>query len=300
VALDASGDRLHYPKQSDFLFHGDPLATRFRNRLEIALKTGHPELHSRLLEQHPGVFQCKWVADIVHTGGGRPALRYLARYVFRSALGPKRILGYDQNGRIRLQCYESGTKPASAKASAAKSPACHRTSGRDLPAPLAHACASQGVCEGSPSRMDERRGTQDPAARPSAGVRPDRRTQAGSSRATHSALPALRCEHEAAGRHPTARPAQAQTQMNPHTPTDPIIGIRSHHPRGAGNVRARTMDLTRKYSVPAPSARHDQPRSRHATAATSPTLVLHLRCKTNGPRRGPTYSHVRLRVSAKV
>ena len=122
VALDASGDRLHYPKQSDFLFHGDPLATRFRNRLEIALKTGHPELHSRLLEQHPGVFQCKWVADIVHTGGGRPALRYLARYVFRSALGPKRILGYDQNGRIRLQCYESGTKPASAKASAAKSP----------------------------------------------------------------------------------------------------------------------------------------------------------------------------------
>lgn len=46
----------------------------------------------------------KWVAD-VRRG---PALRYLARYVFRSALGPKRLLGYDERGRIRLLCHESG------------------------------------------------------------------------------------------------------------------------------------------------------------------------------------------------
>ncbi|HUF80950.1 MAG TPA: transposase [Burkholderiales bacterium] len=109
VALDADGERLHFPKQPDFLFHGKPLAVRFRNRLEIALKADHPELHACLLKQHPQVFRCKWVADVAHTGGGRPALRYLARYVFRSALGPKRILGYDRKGRIRLQCYESGT-----------------------------------------------------------------------------------------------------------------------------------------------------------------------------------------------
>jgi hypothetical protein len=36
-------------------------------------------------------------------------LRYLARYVFRSALGPKRLLGYTADGRIRLLCHESGT-----------------------------------------------------------------------------------------------------------------------------------------------------------------------------------------------
>lgn len=109
VALDPQGDRLHFPNQPDFLFHGTPLAARFRNRLEIALKTDHPELHSRLLEQHPQVFREKWVADVRRTGSGKPTLRYLARYVSRSALGPKRILGYDRDGRIRLQCYESGT-----------------------------------------------------------------------------------------------------------------------------------------------------------------------------------------------
>ena len=51
----------------------------------------------------------KWVADVRHTGSGRPALRYLARYVFRSALGPGRLLGYDAQGRVRLLCHESGT-----------------------------------------------------------------------------------------------------------------------------------------------------------------------------------------------
>ena len=34
-----------------FLFHGTPLAMRFRNRLEIALKTDHPELHARLTQR---------------------------------------------------------------------------------------------------------------------------------------------------------------------------------------------------------------------------------------------------------
>ena len=34
---------------------------------------------------------------------------FLARYVFKSALGPGRLLGYDAQGRIRLQCHESGT-----------------------------------------------------------------------------------------------------------------------------------------------------------------------------------------------
>jgi hypothetical protein len=65
-----------------------------------------------LLEQHPQVFRGKWVADVLHTGSGKPALRYLARYVFRSALGPKRLLGYDKSGNIRLLCHESGTNRA--------------------------------------------------------------------------------------------------------------------------------------------------------------------------------------------
>ena len=109
VVLDPQGKLLAFPANPDFLIHGTPLANRFRNRLELALKTGHPELHARLLEQHPETFRGKWVADVRHTGSGKPALRYLARYVFRSALGPKRIIGYDNSGNIRLLCHESGT-----------------------------------------------------------------------------------------------------------------------------------------------------------------------------------------------
>lgn len=105
-----SPDRdLRRPKREDFLVHGRPLATRFRNRLEIALKRDHPAIHAMLMAGHPQAFAGKWIADVLQTGSGRPALRYLARYVFRSALGPKRLLGYDAQGRIRLLCHESRT-----------------------------------------------------------------------------------------------------------------------------------------------------------------------------------------------
>lgn len=109
VVLDACNKLARFPAKPDFLIHGTPLATRFRNRLELALKTDHPGLHAGLLEQHPQVFGGKWVADVLHTGCGKPALRYLARYVHRSALGPKRLLGYDKSGKIQLLCHESGT-----------------------------------------------------------------------------------------------------------------------------------------------------------------------------------------------
>jgi len=108
VVLAADGT-LRHPNKRDFLIHGNPLAARFRNRLELALRQNHPAIHTALTQRHPQIFQIKWVADVLHTGSGRPALRYLARYVFRSALGPRRILGYDQHGRIRLLCHDSGT-----------------------------------------------------------------------------------------------------------------------------------------------------------------------------------------------
>lgn len=103
---------LRHPPKDDFLVHGRPLAARLRNRIELALRRDHPEIHAMLIGEHPQVFRSAWVADVRHVGSGRPALRYLARYVFRSALGPKRLLGYAKDGRIRLLCYESGTNRA--------------------------------------------------------------------------------------------------------------------------------------------------------------------------------------------
>lgn len=109
VVLDVRGKLVHFTQRPDFLVHGTPLARRFGNRLELALKRDHPQLHAKLLGQHPDVFARKWVADVRHTGSGKPALRYLARYVLRTALGPKRLLGYDPQGRIRLLCHQSGS-----------------------------------------------------------------------------------------------------------------------------------------------------------------------------------------------
>ena len=109
VTLDPAGRSLKRPADPAFLVHGTPLAARFRNRLERSLKQDHPDIHQLVLRDHPHVFRGKWVADIRHTGSGRPALRYLARYVFRSALGPNRIQGYDKQGNLRLLCHESGT-----------------------------------------------------------------------------------------------------------------------------------------------------------------------------------------------
>jgi hypothetical protein len=109
VVLDPLGNGLRFPADPTFLVHGRPLAARFRNRLELALKQHHPELHALIVRDHPRLFREPWVADVRHTGSGRPALRYLARYVFRTALGPGRLLGYDQHGRIRLLCHESGS-----------------------------------------------------------------------------------------------------------------------------------------------------------------------------------------------
>lgn len=101
---------VRFTAKPDFLVHGTPLAIRFRNRLQLALKTDHPEIHDALLRDHPQVFRLKWIADVRHTGSGKPALRYLARYAFKSALGPGRLLGYDDaQGRLRLLCHESGS-----------------------------------------------------------------------------------------------------------------------------------------------------------------------------------------------
>lgn len=109
VMLSTDDTDLRLPPQPGFLLHGTPLATRFRNRLQLALRQHHPDIHADLLGHHPEAFLAKWVADVRSTGSGKPALRYLARYVFRSALGPKRILGYDHHGRLRLLCHESAT-----------------------------------------------------------------------------------------------------------------------------------------------------------------------------------------------
>lgn len=49
-----------------------------------------------------------WVVDCAHVGKGQPALKYLARYLYRGVLSEKNILA-NHNGQVTFQYIESKT-----------------------------------------------------------------------------------------------------------------------------------------------------------------------------------------------
>ena len=100
-----------HPDKDDFLVHFRPLASRFRSRLRTALKENHPELFNTLTPRQLAVLAPakQWNVDVKHVGRGLTALRYLARYVQRSAFSPKRLIGYDKSGDVLLRWTCSNT-----------------------------------------------------------------------------------------------------------------------------------------------------------------------------------------------
>ncbi len=102
---------LVHPAKDDFLVHYRPLAARFRSRLRTALQNDHPEIFRDLSSAQIQVLSPakQWNVRLQPAGRGHTALRYLARYVQRSAFGAKRLLGYDQHGNVRLNWTSSDT-----------------------------------------------------------------------------------------------------------------------------------------------------------------------------------------------
>jgi hypothetical protein len=111
VAYHPQRDALVQPTKGDFLVHFRPLAARLRSRLRTALQSDHPELFQTLSPRQLAVFAPakQWNVNVRHVGRGNTALRYLARYVHRSAFSPKRLIGYDHSGRILLRWTDSNT-----------------------------------------------------------------------------------------------------------------------------------------------------------------------------------------------
>lgn len=112
VAFHPGTHQLVHPAKDTFLVHFRPLAERFRSRLHTALKNDHPEICHRLTPDQRHVLSPAktWNVQVKHVGRGGTALRYLARYVRRSAFHPKRLLGYDGHGDVRLNwtCSTTG------------------------------------------------------------------------------------------------------------------------------------------------------------------------------------------------
>ncbi len=109
VCLDRlTGTAIHPKKADAFLVHYRPLAARFRTRLRRALQQVQGLELS--LEARACLSNTKpWNVQLKPVGTGKTALRYLARYVQKSAFSQKRLLGYDARGNIRLQWTCSNT-----------------------------------------------------------------------------------------------------------------------------------------------------------------------------------------------
>ena len=91
------------PAREDFLIHVKPLSILFRAKFRDALKK--TELFALV---PPETWQQEWVVHCQPVGNGLTALKYLAPYIFRVAIGNKRILSMAQ-GKVTFRYTESGT-----------------------------------------------------------------------------------------------------------------------------------------------------------------------------------------------
>lgn len=110
LALSADGLRLRRSKAKRYLFPVKALGAAFRNRVRMLLAARDEQEHTRHLQEiDRAVWHKPWVVDVQAVGRGKTAVRYLARYVNKTALSEQRLLGYDEAGNIRLNCQDSGT-----------------------------------------------------------------------------------------------------------------------------------------------------------------------------------------------
>lgn len=99
--LRPDGLRWCQPKTPNFFLPQIVLAARFRNRLKSAL-AAQADAH-----QIPAaLWRQNWVVDVQPAGSGLNALKYLAAYVYRTALGSQRIL-QDQDQQITFKYQDS-------------------------------------------------------------------------------------------------------------------------------------------------------------------------------------------------
>jgi hypothetical protein len=110
LALSADGLRVKRVKRRGYLFPIDALAAAFRHRLDKAILSRDTAEHTRHHTQiDPQVWKMNWVVDAQAVGRGLTALRYLARYVHKTAISEPRLQGYDDQGNVRVNCQNSDT-----------------------------------------------------------------------------------------------------------------------------------------------------------------------------------------------
>lgn len=99
-------DQRHWvPSRRKFLVHVHPLADHYRTLFRRALERAAPDLVARLPAR---LWKQRWVVHCQPVGSGEHALRYLSRYVFKTATGD-RELPVLPDGRVRWRYRDSTT-----------------------------------------------------------------------------------------------------------------------------------------------------------------------------------------------
>jgi hypothetical protein len=93
------------PSRRKFLVHVHPLADHYRTLFHQALQRDAPDLLQTLPAR---LWKERWVVHCQPAGSGEAALRYLSRYVFKTATG-NRDLPLLPDGRVRWRYRESTT-----------------------------------------------------------------------------------------------------------------------------------------------------------------------------------------------
>lgn len=111
LALSADGLRVRRAKGKRYLFPVKALGAAFRNRVRELLEArDREEGTGHLATLDAVVWRTPWVTDARGVGRGKTAIRYLARYVQKTAISEPRLLGYDGEGNLRLNCQQSGSR----------------------------------------------------------------------------------------------------------------------------------------------------------------------------------------------
>jgi hypothetical protein len=104
--LSPDGTRWVPTRQPDWLLPVKAVAAAFRHGLEEALRAQAPDLHAQVADS---VWRKKWIVHSEHAGSGQNVVKYLARYVFRTAISDERILAADDAG-VTFKYIDSDTK----------------------------------------------------------------------------------------------------------------------------------------------------------------------------------------------
>lgn len=88
--------------KNKFLVHTKPLANLYRGKLCVALKENN-------IQFPPTIWQKNWVVDIQAVGNGKSTLKYLGKYIYRTAISNNNILSAN-NGNVTLRIKDKETR----------------------------------------------------------------------------------------------------------------------------------------------------------------------------------------------